>query len=244
MRFRSKVTIFAVVVCVLTVLGGWGFLQPSPSGDPIVEGFRLVEVASVADAIEQLYGQQTYMSHKVRPLFTTKFAGPAVTVALKKEEHKEGPLYQLMDFIDSVPAGSVFVMVVPDGEDYGAIGGLIATTLKARGVTGAVMEGGVRDVPQIKRLQFPVFATGIVPSTTVNHYKFGGANIPITCAGVRVNPNDIIAADEDGVVVIPKANAAAVLKKAQELDDAEHSTFPLIEKFKSLRKGVEKYGRL
>jgi regulator of RNase E activity RraA len=93
-------------------------------------------------------------------------------------------------------------------------------------------------------LQFPIFSTGIVPSTTVNHYKFGGANVPVDCAGVRVNPNDIVTADEDGVVVVPKAHAAEVLKRSQELDEAEHSTYPFIEKFRSLRKAVEKFGRL
>ena len=65
-------------------------LQGEPGGDPLIEGFRLVEVASVADAMEQLYGQRAYMSHEMRPLFPTKFAGPAVTVLMKKEEHKEG----------------------------------------------------------------------------------------------------------------------------------------------------------
>jgi len=70
------------------VLAGWVMAQPS--GDPVVEGFRMVEVASVADAMEQLYGQRAYMSHDMRPLFKTKFAGPAVTVLLKKKEHKEG----------------------------------------------------------------------------------------------------------------------------------------------------------
>ncbi len=238
-----KITLSLIVLAAaLTLLAGWVFSQPC--GDPIAEGFRLVEVASVADAMEQLYGRRAYMTHEMRPLFTTKFAGPAVTVRLKKEEHHEGALPQLLDVIDSSPAGSVFVMVLPDGADYGAIGGLVATALKTRGVAGAVLDGSLRDVPQIKRLQFPVFSTGIVPSTTVNHYKFDGGNIPVNCGGVLVNPNDIVAADEDGVVVVPKAQAAAVLKKAQELDDLEHSTLPYIEKFKSLKKAVEKFGRI
>src|SRR5206468_7557052 len=84
------------------------------AGDPLVEGFRLVEVASVADAIEQLYGQRAHMAHEMRPLFMTKFAGPAVTVLLKKEEHKEGsPASQgMLDAIDAAPPGSVYVMVL------------------------------------------------------------------------------------------------------------------------------------
>lgn len=228
--------------CLVSLVAAWAFLQPG--ADPVIEGFRLAEVASVADAMEQLYGQRAYMDHQMRPLFTTKFAGPAVTVILKKEEHQQGALPQLLDVLDTAPAGSVFVMVLEDGADYAAVGGLMVTTLRARGVAGAVVGGSIRDLPQIKRLQFPIFSTGVVPSTTVNHYKFGGANIPVTCAGVVVNPNDIVTADEDGVVVVPKARAAAVLKKAQELDDAEHSTYPFIEKFKSLKKAVAKFGRI
>jgi 4-hydroxy-4-methyl-2-oxoglutarate aldolase len=218
--------------------------QPSP--DPLIEGFRLVEVASVADAMEQLYGQRAYMSHEMRPLFTTKFAGPAVTVLMKKEEHKEGaPASQgMLDAIDAAAAGSVYVMVLPDGTDFAGMGGLMATAMKFRGLAGAVLDASVRDTPQIKKLQFPVYSRGIVPSTTVNHYRFAGSNVPVMCAGVLVNPNDIIVADEDGVVVVPRAKAAEVLKKAQQLDDTEHQMLPFIEKFRSMKEAIQKFGRI
>jgi len=107
-----------------------------------------------------------------------------------------------------------------------------------------VIDAGIRDTPQIRRLQFPVFSRGIVPSTSVNHYRFAGVNVPVTCAGVRVNPSDIIAADEDGVAVVPKARAAAGLKKAQELDDTEHRMIPFIEKYRSIGEAVAKFGRI
>src|SRR3989454_361048 len=232
------------VISALFVCSRWSAAQPS--GDPLVEGFRLVEVASVADAIEQLYGQRAHMSHEMRPLFTTKFAGAAVTVLMKKGEHKEGPPASqgMLDAIDNAPGGSVYVMVLPDGGDFAGIGGLMATAMKYRGLAGAVIDASIRDTPQIKRLQFPVFSRGIAPSTSVNHYRFAGVNVPVTCAGVRVNPNDIIVADEDGVVVVPRAKAADVLKKAQELDDTEHKMLPFIEKFKSIKQAVEKFGRI
>jgi regulator of RNase E activity RraA len=216
------------------------------AGDPIIEGFRLVEAASVADAMEQLYGQRAHMSHEMRPLFMTKFAGPAVTVLMKLEEHKDGaPASQgMLDAIDAAPAGSVYVMVLPDGVDFAGIGGLMATAMKVRGLAGAVVDASIRDTPQIKRLQFPVFSRGIAPSTTINHYRFAGVNVPVLCAGVQVNPNDIIVADEDGVVVVPRAKAAEVLKKAQQLDDTEHQMIPFIEKFKSIRQAVGKFGRI
>jgi 4-hydroxy-4-methyl-2-oxoglutarate aldolase len=218
--------------------------QPSP--DPLIEGFRMVEVASVADAMEQLYGQRAYMSHEMRPLFTTKFAGPAITVLMKKEEHKEGSgaSQGMLDAIDAGAAGSVYVMVLPDGVDFAGIGGLMATAMKFRGFAGAVLDASVRDTPQIKKLQFPVFSRGVAPSTTVNHYRFAGANVPVSCAGVIVNPNDIIVADEDGVVVVPRAKAAEVLKKAKQLDDTEHQMLPFIEKFRSMKEAVQKFGRI
>jgi 4-hydroxy-4-methyl-2-oxoglutarate aldolase len=186
------------------------------------------------------------MSHEMRPLFSAKFAGPAVTVLMKKGEHKDGaPASQgMLDAIDNAPAGSVYVMVLPDGADFAGMGGLMATAMKYRGLTGAVVDASIRDTPQIKRLLFPVFSRGIAPSTSVNHYRFSGVNIPVTCAGVKVSPNDIIVADEDGVVVVPRAKAAEVLKKAQDLDDTEHKMLPFIEKFRSIRQAVEKFGRI
>lgn len=222
------------------------WLMAQPVGDPLMEGFRGVEVASVSDAMEQLYGQKGYMSHEMRALNVTKFAGPAVTVLLKKEEHKEGAAASqgMLDAIDAAAPGTVYVMVLEDGADYAGIGGLMATAMKYRGLTAAVIDGSVRDTPQIRKLQFPVFSRGVVPSTTINHYRFAGSNIPVTCAGVRVNANDIIVGDEDGVAVVPRARAAEVLKKAQDLDNTEHTMIPFIEKFKSIKEAVAKFGRI
>ncbi len=222
------------------------FAIPLLAQDPLIEGFKLVEVASVSDAIEQLYGQKAYMSHQMRPLFTTKFAGPAVTVLLKKEEHQEGAAASsgMLEAIDRAPVGSVYVMKLEGGADIAGIGGLMATAMKVRGLAGAVIDAAVRDLPQINKIQFPVFSTGVAPSTSVNHYRFAGSNIPIECAGTRVSPNDIIVADQDGVVVVPRAHAAEILKRAQELDDTEHRTLPLIEKLRSITEAVKKLGRI
>ncbi|MCU1232911.1 MAG: Dimethylmenaquinone methyltransferase [Candidatus Solibacter sp.] len=228
----------------LLALAGWVLAQPS--GDPLIEGFRNVEVASVADAMEQLYGQRAYMSHDMRPVAKTKFAGPAVTVLLRKEEHKEGSAASqgMLDAIDAAPPGSVYVMVLEGGLDYAGIGALMATAMKVRGLTGAVIDGSIRDTPQIARLQFPVFSRGIAPSTTINHFRFAGVNVPVKCAGVNVNGGDLIVADEDGVAVVPRARAAEVLKKSQDLDQTEHQMLPFIEKFKSIKEAVAKFGRI
>lgn len=236
--FSLALTGFALVAA--------GRIYSQNSGDLLIDGFRQTEVASVADAIEQLHGTQNYLPHDMRAVFKTKFVGPAVTVLMKKEEHKEGSAASqgMIDAIDNSPAGSVYVMVLENGLDYGAVGGLMATTMKARGFAGAVVDGSIRDLPQIQRIQFPVYSRGVSPGTTVGHYRCAGVNVPVTCAGVKINPKDLISADEDGVVVIPHEKAAEILKKAQELDFAEHSTYPFIERFKSLKEAIAKFGRI
>jgi 4-hydroxy-4-methyl-2-oxoglutarate aldolase len=238
----KRIILAGVAITAIAV----AMLMAQPAADPLSDGFRYVEVSSVTDAMEQLYGQKIYMSHEMRPLSTTKFAGPAVTVLLKKEEHKDGSKASegMLDAIDQAKPGSVYVMVVEDGANYAGIGGLMATAMKYRGLAGAIIDASVRDTPQIRKLQFPVFSKGIAPSTTINHYRFAGMNVPVTCAGVRVNPGDIVTADEDGVAVVPKDKAAEVLKKAQQLDDTEHRMYPFIEKFKSIKEAVAQFGRI
>lgn len=250
MRISARLTSVSVICAAALLLTSsilWSAKQTSaaPAGS-IADEFRYVESGAVADAMEQLYGQKAYMTHDMRPLATTKFAGPAVTILLKKEEHKEGAKASqgMLDAIDAAPAGSVYVMVLEDGLDYAGIGGLMATAMKFRGLAGAVIDGSVRDTPQIAKLQFPVYSRGIAPSTTINHYRFAGMNIPVKCAGVTVNPGDIIAADMDGVTVVPKEKAAAVLVKAKELDDTEHRMYPFIEKFRSIKEAVARFGRI
>src|SRR4051812_33521683 len=134
-------------VFIAVILAAMVIVYAQPSGDPLVEGFRLVEAASVADAIEQLYGQRSHMSHEMRPLLTTKFAGPAVTVLMKKEEHTQGSSASqgMLDAIDNAPAGAVYVMSLPDGADVAGIGGLMATAMKVRGLAGAVIDASIRD---------------------------------------------------------------------------------------------------
>ena len=211
----------------------------------MVDAYRHVEAASVSDAMEQLLHEKRYMSHRMQAIFPTKFAGTAVTVLLKREENRDpDALTGMLKAIDSGGTGSVYVMTVQDGADIAGMGGLMGTAMAARGYAGAVVDGGVRDVPQLKRIQFPVYALGPVPSTSVGHYRFAGADISIVCDGVEVNPGDIIVADQDGVVVVPKAHAADILIKAQALDNSEHSMYPFIEKYHSIVEAVQKFGRI
>ncbi len=218
----------------------------SLSGDALVAAYRRVEVASVSDALEQLTGKRMYMSHRMQPIFTTKFAGFARTVQLKKDEGNSDPtaLNGMLAAIDEGSSNSVYVMVVEDGGDIAGMGGLMGTAMAARGYAGAVIDGGVRDVAYLRKIGFPVYATGIVPSTSVHHYRFAGSQIPVVCDGVTVNSGDIVVADSDGVVAVPKAEAQEVLVLAQQMDFKEHSMYPAIEQMKSIMEAVKKFGRL
>lgn len=219
----------------------------SPAGEAaLLEGYRHVEVASVSDAIEQVLGKKMYMSHHMRPIFTTRFAGYALTVELKKDEGNNDPnaLDGMLAAIDQGAPDSVYVMTIEDGTDIAGMGGLMGTAMSARDFAGAVIGGGVRDTAYLQKIGFPVYALGIVPSTSVHHYRFTGANVPVVCDGVTVNPGDIVVADPDGVVVVPKAHAAEILPIAQEMDFKEHSMYAYIEKLKSIEEAVKKFGRL
>jgi regulator of RNase E activity RraA len=228
----------------------WGQASPStekPTSDhALIDDFRRVEVASVSDALEQLTGKRMYMSHHMQPIFTARFAGFARTVQLKKDEGNKDPgaLGGMLAAIDQGSADSVYVMSVEDGADIAGMGGLMGTAMAARGYSGAIIDGGVRDVAYLRKIGFPVYATGIVPSTSVHHYRFSGGQISLSCDGVTVNPGDIVVADSDGVVVVPRANALEVLALAQQMDFKEHSMYPVIEKLKSIEEAVKQFGRL
>ena len=236
--------LFAASICQT----GWIVRAQAPATDTasLLEGFRHVEVASVSDALEQITGRRMFMSHRMQAIFPTRFAGLALTVRLKKDEGNKDPaaLNGMVAAIDKGSPDSVWVMVVEDGIDIAGMGGLMGTTMAARGFAGAVIDGGVRDVAHLRKIGFPVYALGIVPSTSVHHYRFDAANIPLVCDGVEVQPGDIVTADNDGVVVVPRARAAEVLARSREMDFQEHSMYPYIEKFKSLQEAIKQFGRL
>ncbi len=211
----------------------------------LLSAYRHVEVASVSDAIEQLLGQRMYLSHRMQPIFPTHFAGLALTVRLEKQEnHDPHATDGMLEAIDHGEKNSVYVMSIQDGADMAGMGGLMGTAMAAREFSGAVIDGAVRDTAYLRKIGFPVYATGITPSTLVGHYKFVGSQIPVVIDGVTIHPGDIIAADSDGVVIVPRARAVDVLLLAQQLDFKEHSMYPLIEKMKSIVTVVKQFGRL
>lgn len=247
----KTLVVLVLLLAGVLVFAGNPFARTRPQASPadnaaaLLEGYRHVEVASVSDALEQLTGRKMYMTHRMRPIFPTKFAGFAVTVLLKKEANEDpNALSGMLAAIDEGTKDSVYVMVVEDGNDIAGMGGLMGTAMYSREYAGAVIDGGVRDVAYLKKIGFPVYALGIVPSTSIHHYRFGGSNIPVVCDGVEVKAADIIVADQDGVVVVPRADAQKVLALAQDMDFKEHSMYAYIEKLRSIEEAVKKFGRL
>lgn len=253
-RGRFKTVALAIVAAaILSAAAARVLYSDAPktaaefNADPamMMEAYRHVEAASVSDAIEQILHEKQFMSHRMQAIFPTKFAGRALTVKLARmENNAPDALSGMLQAIDSGGVGSVYVMQVEDGADVAGMGGLMGSAMFARGFSGAVIDGGIRDIPQLKRIGFPVYSTGPVPSTSVGHYRFAGVNIPVDCDGVTVRAGDIIVADQDGVVVVPQEHAAEILIRAQQLDNTEHSMYPFIEKFHSITEAVRQFGRI
>ena len=211
----------------------------------LLAAYKHVEVASISDAIEQLLGQRMYLSHRMQPIFATHFSGWALTVRLEKQENHDAHATDgMLEAIDSGAKDSVYVMSIQDGADIAGMGGLMGTAMSAREFSGAVIDGAVRDTAYLKKIGFPVYSTGVTPSTLVGHYRFSGSQVPVAIDGVNIHPGDIIVADNDGVVVVPRARAVDILLLAQQMDFKEHSMYPLIEKMKSIVTVVKQFGRL
>jgi regulator of RNase E activity RraA len=211
----------------------------------IIDGFKNVSTASVSDAVDKIAGRRGYMDHEIKPRINEKkVVGPAVTILEGPTDEALPPTHAL-DAIDESPKGSVIVIAIGGETNVAVWGGLMTAGAEVNGHAGAVLDGGVRDVTEIRRDSgFQVFSRSVSPSTTVGRFKTISSNVPVVCGGVTVNPGDLVVADLDGVVVVPQAHVDAVLKMATEIEVREAEQARLIRQTKSLREGLAKYGRI
>jgi regulator of RNase E activity RraA len=232
---------------------GYGFqaaaTKPAAPKDPIAAGFEKTTVASVADAVDQITGQRGFLSHDMRPRTgNIRVVGRATTVLLKPASpDKATPALSTgmsTAMIDNAKPGDVGIIVIEDGLDVAGIGGLMGTAAKARGMAGVLVDGGVRDIKEVRALGLPIYARSVVPSSTVSRFAGVARDVPVQCAGVTIKPGDWIVADEDGVVRVPAEKAQEVLQRAREIDERETKMVPYILKFKSLTKAVEVFNRI
>lgn len=212
----------------------------------IIDAFNSVAVASVADAVDKICGKQGYMSSAIKPRINDKrICGPAATV-LESATDEFLPPQHALDLIDEAPEGSVIVISIEGGQqDVAVWGGLMTAGAVANNHVGAVLDGSVRDLVEIRRdYGFPVYARDVSPGTTLGRYKTVASQVPVRVGGIVVHPGDLIVGDVDGVVVVPKEHLNEVLAMAQEIDARELEQAKLIIAEKSLRKGLAKYGRI
>ena len=211
----------------------------------LIDGFMKVATASAADAVELVTGKRGYMQPEIKPRINDKkVVGPAVTVLEGPSSEKVPPSHAL-DLIDEAEAGSVMVIGTNGEGDVAVWGGLMTAGAHVNGFAGAVLDGGVRDVTEIRRdYDFPVYSRTVSPGTTVGRFRTLASNVEVNCGGVMVSPGDLIVADIDGVVVVARDQAEKVLEVALDIEEREAEQARLIRESGSLREGLAKYQRI
>jgi len=183
--------------------------RPDPQ---TVRGLAAAGVSTVHEA----RGRRGAFGTAIRPIQDgTRIAGPAVTVSCQA-----GDNLMIHAAVEVCHPGDLLVVVTTSPSTDGMLGELLATSLAARGVAGVVLDAGVRDVAELRAMRFPVWARAVSPQGTVKASP-GSVNVPVVCAGQPVAPGDVVVADDDGLVVVPRADAEAVLAAARRREESE-----------------------
>ena len=202
--------------------------------------------AVISDALDDLGYREQAMAEHLRPVGTdVKFAGWARTIACVDTYHVgDDPYGTEIAAIDSILPGEVVVVSTGGSRRNAPWGELLSTAAVARGARGAVVDGLVRDVRRIQELHFPLFAAGMKPVDSKGRGQVMACNVPVECGGVLVTPGDLVFADLDGVITIPAAMVADVVRLATEKVSRENHSREELRNGAFLRAVYEKYGVL